>query len=154
MKLTPRVDGVPPKKDGANSMWRKGTELRRLKALRVAALKARLEAGDVPPHDGVTIRLRLFASPAEGDLDNFITGICDGLMAAHPSTPIDPALWSDVPPDARPDESILLRDDSLVRRIEAERLPLTSGGTRYELDVELVQAHGGRSPNEGSDGWV
>lgn len=34
------VHGIPPKKDGANSMWRKGQDVPRLKALRTAVCKA------------------------------------------------------------------------------------------------------------------
>ena len=45
------VDGLPPKKDGANAMWRKVTEVPRLKALRMSAAVAlgghRFDAGSV-----------------------------------------------------------------------------------------------------------
>ena len=43
------VKGLPPKKDGANSMWSKKLESERLVALRQAALKA---FSGQPPESG------------------------------------------------------------------------------------------------------
>jgi hypothetical protein len=40
VKISITVNELPPKKDGANSMWRKGSELARLKALRKVAIEA------------------------------------------------------------------------------------------------------------------
>ena len=87
-----RVDGyVPPKKDGANSMWGKEDARTLLKALRIAAAEAM--AGRKPFDEPVELELtvwtdsidatELWARRAGGDLDNFITGVCDGLQAAH-----------------------------------------------------------------------
>jgi len=131
MEVRFEVHNLPPKKDGANSMWRKGVELPRLKALRVAALKA---WGDAPilMHKA-ELEINVYADPRAGDLDNFIAGICDGLMAAHPKTPIDDQAWIDIPSEAHPRKAIALSDDSIVERIVAERRRIAESGSWYEV---------------------
>jgi hypothetical protein len=82
------------------------------------------------------ISICLYASPRAGDLDNFITGICDGLMAAHPNTPIDLQAWNELPPDARPDRAIVYQDDACIQKIVAERFEPGDLGIRYEIELE------------------
>jgi len=109
MKISIKVAGLPPKKDGANSMWRKGIEIERLQNLRIAAVQAM--NGRSPTTGLIHLCLRLYAAPENGDLDNFITGICDGLMAAHPRTPIDIEFWSGISELAQPKRNICYMDD-------------------------------------------
>jgi hypothetical protein len=131
------IAGVPPKKDGANSMWRKPGERERLKALRIAVLD-HFPDGPLSPDKSVGLELRVYAPASAGDLDNFITGVCDGLQAAHPSLrrTINTAEWDDVPREARPDQPVLLYDDGSVDRVVAGRHPQGSAGPRYELVVD------------------
>jgi len=84
-KITISVAGIPPKKDGANSMWRKGSEMERVIALRLAASQSM--HGHSLAQSWVHMSVRVYANPTDGDLDNFITGICDSLTAAHSRTP-------------------------------------------------------------------
>jgi hypothetical protein len=77
MKVTFTVAGVPPKKDGANSMWRKPAEAPRLKAFRIAACAA-LD-GRTPPEGPVSLTVRVYAPAGAGELDNFATGIRERL---------------------------------------------------------------------------
>lgn len=79
------VEGhLPPKKDGANSMWAKPVEVPRLIALRKAAVAAM--SGKPPLRANIALELEVHCPAAQGqrvgDLDNFVTGVCDGLMAA------------------------------------------------------------------------
>ena len=134
MKISFKVDGLPPKKDGANSMWRKGAEIPRLKALRTAAYQAM--QGNAPLEISLSLTVRIYASPKDGDLDNFITGICDGFMAAHPQTPIDVEQWIDLPVGARPSNPIVFLDDSVVREIHAERFPADGNSVHYDVEIE------------------
>ena len=81
------VQGLPPKKNGANSMWGKKTvERDRLIRLRQAALTS--FAGHPPLRANIRLSLTVhvgpFNQPTIGDLDNMVSGFCDGLMAAHP----------------------------------------------------------------------
>ncbi len=133
MEINISVDNLPPKKDGANSMWRKSSELPRLKALRVAVLNAL--GGSSVCLENVELKIRIYADSQSGDLDNFITGICDGLMAAHPRTPIDNSVWVDVSSDVHPRKAIAFSDDAVVERISAERLMPLSSGPHYELEI-------------------
>lgn len=137
MRIAFSVTGVPPKKDGANSMWRKGPEVVRLKTLRAAALEA-LGSRDIPV-GSVRLTLTLWADRRAGDLDNFITGIYDGLMAAHAGTPIDDSLWADVPAGAQPGRQVALQDDSWVSSITAERFASDLTGQRYEVTIEWAE---------------
>ena len=86
-------DQLPPKKGGATSMWGKPLEATRLIALRKNALEAR---GSQPIFTvGIRLTLRVhvgfefakqFGDPGNfGDLDTFVSGVCDGLMKAHPT---------------------------------------------------------------------
>lgn len=134
MKISLKVTGLPPKKDGANSMWRKGSEFERLKNLRIAAVKAM--DGRSPTKSLIHLYLRLYAAPENGDLDNFITGISDGLMAAHPRTPIDTELWSSLPELVQPNISICYTDDKLIAKITAERLTSDAHDQHYEVELE------------------
>ena len=82
---------LPPKKDGANSMWRKVAERARLVALREAAYAC---CGDEPPLSAnIRLTAEIYCGASEllrvGDLNNFITGVCDGLMAAAKGTPLE-----------------------------------------------------------------
>lgn len=92
----------------------------RLKLLRLAATSAVQESGKVP-EGPVHLIVRIYAHPEMGDLDSFVSGICDGLMAAHPLVLVDPSLWSDLPEEARPDRPIMFVDDRVITKIEAER---------------------------------
>jgi hypothetical protein len=133
MRIHFRVDALPPKKDGANSMWRKGSELPRLKALRVAASQAMIGVS-VPVKD-VQLKLTFHTDPKAGDLDSFIAGICDGLMAAQASIPIDASAWFDLPVDARPAKAIAFGDDAIISKIDAERI--VAKATRYWYEVAI-----------------
>jgi len=132
MRVRFEVEGLPPKKDGANSMWHKPTEQTRLLALRIAAKHAM--GGQAPFRSPVALTIRLHALPSDGDLDNFITGICDGLMAAAQNTPAC-EFWA-ARPDVDPSKRIALEDDRLVQRIAAERLSPGAAGRRYFVELE------------------
>lgn len=130
------VLGLPPKKDGANSMWRKSTERERLKRLRSAAVESM--QGRQLLTKPIHLIVRLYAEPHDGDLDNFITGICDGLMAVQQRTPIAMQEWDDIAPAAAPIHPIVYRDDKLIARITAERMPPIDGTKRYEIEIMMI----------------
>lgn len=134
MKITFSVNQLPPKKDGANSMWCKGSEQTRLRALRSAAFEAM--RGQPLISSLATLTIRIFADIRKGDLDNFITGICDGLMAAHPLTPIDPATWQDIPDEIRPGHPICYIDDAVIQKIFAERLTPMNNREYYVVELD------------------
>jgi hypothetical protein len=135
MKIEFSVSGLPPKKDGANSMWRKGSELERIKALRIAAHRA---MGNYPlAQKWVHLDIKIYSHPGDGDLDNFITGICDSLMAAHPHTPWNIPDWINIDPQVQPIHPVVYKDDVLVKKISSERLAPVEGSPRYELVLDF-----------------
>lgn len=131
-----RIEGLPPKKDGSQSMWNKPVEVPRLIALRHAVLAARGSRG--PLASSIRLRLTVHVGPRNdrgtGDLDNFITGICDGLMAAAPRSKLHED-WSD-PGNAaiHPGLAIGIVDDSEVVEITARKV-VADEAPFYELEL-------------------
>ena len=115
-------------------MWRKRSELQHLIALRKAAAEAM--QGIPLIQSEITMNICIYADPHQGDLDNFITGICDGLMAAHRRTPVDLLAWMDLPEEARPDHPICFQDDVLIQLVTAERKEPDARGSRYIVELE------------------
>jgi len=81
MKIEFQVDGKPSKKDGSNSMWGKKAEAQNLINLRNAAFIKSEETIKQPLVSRVSLELIIRAPEnvleSMGDLDNFITGVCD-----------------------------------------------------------------------------
>jgi len=132
------VPGLPPKKHGEQSMWGLEIEARRLEALRRAAHQAM--AGDSPMRANICLSLTAHVGPVNdrqtGDLDSFIAGVCDGLMAAAPGAKLDD-LWADASPRAiHPDNPIAILDDSEVISIEARKIVGDSDEPWYEIMLE------------------
>lgn len=128
---------LPPKKDGATSMWGKPTEARRLIALRTAALEA---IGDQLPFGReIRLTLRVHVGPRNdrrsGDLDNFVTGVCDGLMAGDPRSSVHPSFEEFENSAVHPSKTIAIVDDSQVMKVDAEKL--AGFGDDYWYEIEL-----------------
>ena len=138
MDISFAVSGrLPPKKDGANSMWGKGTEVENLVALRRAAL-AKVERGRALARNirlDLTVHVGSDNNRRTGDLDNFVTGVCDGLMAADGKTPWQGhAVWADPRnDDVRPDRVIAIVDDSQVVEIVARKVVGSPKAPGYEI---------------------
>lgn len=118
-----RINGLPPKKDGACSMWNKDVEVPRLIRLRKAVFAAL--KGDPPLVKNISLMLRVHVGPVNsrevGDLDNFLTGICDGLQAAHSRTPLQDWCETDCA-ELHPRNAIAMVDDAEVVAINAAKV--------------------------------
>ena len=136
MKVSFTVRGLPPKKDGAKSMWAKPEEAPRIQALRLEAAKA--FAGRPPLRNSIKLTLRAHAGSentrSTGDLDNFLTGICDGLQAADPKAHI--AL--DFEHHIRPTLAVGIDNDAQVIEIQANKIiePITAPFYKVVLEGE------------------
>ncbi len=141
-------DALPPKKDGANSMWGKNeTEAKRLIALR----KAAVEALDSTPFTGfVRLTLGIHAGKQAdevknagrrgwGDLDNFVCGVCDGLMAADPRANIHD-LFANEDERVRPNNAIAYQDDSNIMEICARKAVERGESCWYEVTLEELSS--------------
>lgn len=134
-----RVDGnLPPKKDGANSMWGKKAEAQRLADLRLAAYEAL--GGGQPFSREIVLRVRIYVGQSNtrgsGDLDNFISGICDGLMAADRRSKIHSLFCKPGNSTIHPHNTIAIRDDSQVIEICAQKLVGNCTSEWYEVEIE------------------
>ena len=118
-------------------MWGKPTEARRLIALRRAALKALDGAPPFSERIELTLAVHVGAANSRlaGDLDNYVTGICDGLMAADPrsklNTIFDDAQYQDI----EPAKVIAICDDSEVVMINAQKLFGRGDSRWYEIGL-------------------
>ena len=129
----------PPKKDGAKSMWDKPLEARRLLALRRAAVAAM--GGQPPLSRAISLTLSIYVPGHRvaciGDLDTFITGVCDGLQAAHPRADLD-QLWLDpaLLTDVHPSRIVAILNDSEIVSIAARKIAQDASDAWYEIVLE------------------
>ncbi|MCX6818442.1 MAG: RusA family crossover junction endodeoxyribonuclease [Candidatus Aenigmarchaeota archaeon] len=133
------VDGKPPKKHGEKSMWNQKTEAERLITLRKHAKE---KLGDDKPLSGnIKLEITVFLpdnKTDKGDLDNFITGICDGLMNAHKYAHIHEEFKKKENNDIHPKEFKMITDDSHVMSICAKKIIKSNCETRYEVTISGV----------------
>ena len=132
------VKGLPPKKDGANSMWGKKLESERLVALRQAALKAFSGQPLLQSNIKLTLKIHIPVNNRSiGDLDTFVTGVCDGLMKRDPRSKLYEETWSNPEyRDVHPDIRIAIVDDSHVINIRAEKVIADIDKQWYEVILE------------------
>ena len=119
-------------------MWGKPTEAEKLIALRRAALEA-FRCQDwfkrdirlllklhvcIPEWDTLGTDARCQALQKLGDLDNFVSGVCDGLMGLgkypHPSQKLAEVFRENK--DVHPLKAIAYEDDSQIMEIYAKRM--------------------------------
>lgn len=139
MRIEFRVDGdLPPKKHGEQSMWGLPTESRRLVILRKAAFQA-LE-GKPPLEKDIRLTLVVHVGAQNdrytGDLDNFVTGVCDGLMAADNRSKLD-EVWSRPElSEIHPSVQVAIVDDCNVVSIRADKVVGDTEEPWYQVIME------------------
>ena len=117
-------------------MWGNDIEAPRLIALRKAALEGL--GSDRPFAQNIRLTLRVqIARPKGGenvgDLDTFIAGVCDGLMAGDPRARIHALFNEQKNADVHPRETIAIRDDQHVVQINAEKKVGSGSHRGYEV---------------------
>lgn len=140
MSFTFTVPGPPPKKSGSQSMWATDPDVNRLIALRLAA---HATFGAAAPLLGdVRIKLVAHIGPANtravGDLDNYVTGVLDGLQCAVGDSWNSRPAWNQPHvAHVRPDLWCAFADDVNVVEIEARKVigPLDVDRPFYEVTV-------------------
>ena len=137
MKIQFIVECLPPKKDGAQSMWGKRLEAERLVALRQGALQAL--KGQPPLQSNIKLILKIHIPvnyKSIGDLDTFVTGVCDGLMATPYGGKLNPIWDNEELKSIRPAQTIAIVDDSQVVSIQAEKIIGDIDRPWYEVILE------------------
>ena len=156
INFTVRKEGEdlrPPKKRGKKSMWRHRTEVPRLIKLRKAASEEMKARRHEKPF-AVKLRLTLCVhigskregssgNKGSGDLDNFITGVCDGLMAAHERV-LEQRKWHEdfcrqENQDVHPERAIAFEDDRNIMEICAKKVFDSALGDACWYQVKLEE---------------
>ena len=121
-------------------MWGKPTEAPRLIALRTAALKALGNQHPFEQQIRLTLRIHVGRrnTKTSGDLDNYVTGVCDGLMAATSGSCLDPTFEEPENVAVHPGKRIAIVDDSQIMKIDAEKLAGLSDDYWYEIELEGI----------------
>jgi hypothetical protein len=131
------VEGqLPPKKDGTNSMWGEHGNFQRLRALRQAAEVAM--KGQDPLRRNINLTLEVHCGSSDvrpGDLDNFITGVCDGLQKASARCKPNQR-WREAPSKIGPQRAIGFENDAEVVSISASKTFTTHGPSWYRVVLE------------------
>ena len=114
----------------------------RLVPLRQGALEA-LD-GKGPFTQNIHLKLEVYVgkknSSNVGDLDNVISGICDGLMSRHPRASLY-SRWNDpLYDDIHPDRFFAIEDDGEVVSIEAVKLTGESDTRWYRVTLSGERA--------------
>ena len=132
-EVTFEVEGLPPRKDGGSPMWEK--QFNELSALRERAFE---EMKKLPPNTlfvkNICLVIEVFMdakniqTPRSGDLDNFIGGICDGLMKAGRDARLHKDWYALSKEPIHPTHSIAIKDDAAVISINASKKGRESGG--------------------------
>lgn len=138
MRIEFTVEGRPPRKQQTTSMWSQPKEAKLVANLRVKALEAMKKAGlneCFNSHVSLDITLVTPYSILEriGDLDTFITGICDGLQAAHNNahTSIHELFQNPAYSEIDPRRPLLIMNDSQIMSITAKKKSLQLGQGMY-----------------------
>lgn len=112
-------------------------------AVKVVALRkaARAAFQSDPPlsqniHLGLVMHVGATNTRLTGDLDNFITGVCDGLMAAQPNANIAPIFEDPELAAIHPSLAIGILDDSQVIQISARKVIGDTQTPWYEVTLE------------------
>ena len=133
--------GLPPRKQRNRSVWEK-EQASRTRALRKEAHKKLGSEGCFTGRVQLKLEVHVQGEGNRdsrlGDLDNFVSGICDALGKWDPKWgAVDPDVWpeaQDCP--VHPERPIAFDDDSQVMKIDAEKWVWKNSGNCYEVVLE------------------
>ena len=115
-------------------MWGKSGEAEKIRTLRLQAVKA--FGGRPPLRKNVKLILRAYVGPENtrttGDLDSFVTGICDGLQSADPRAHIAVEFEDMI----HPSRSVGIVDDAEVIEIQARKIIQPTRTPFYEIVLD------------------
>ena len=142
MKIRVEIDGRPPNKRKAKSIWR-GPMAERVLNLRLAILDEKKKLGIRGPlKQRVKMTLAVHGPNIDnpklpqtyvGDIDSLVAGICDSIRKADHNM-VRPSRVFDDRPEVGHDKPLLITDDSQVVRVGATKSE--SGRDRYVLVIE------------------
>lgn len=123
VKVSVRVEGYPPKKDGRHHMWTNREDALHARTLREAF--AHEMAGRPAFAEPVVLEIDIHVPATDvvdaGDLDHWVGGICDALQFTTKQMWRACEDWKGVAPEAAPDRPLVLADDGWVTEIHAAK---------------------------------
>ena len=137
-----KVEGLVPPRNTKNknkSMWNDPTEVPRLIKLREEACDALNKAQPLSEDIALSIKIHLPLNYNElGDLDNFIKGICDGLMKCpnHPTLKLHETFEKTEHKKIYPETFAVIEDDREIVKITATKAFEDIEEPFYEITVE------------------
>lgn len=141
------VKGRPPKKGQGWSMWGTDDEAPLVASLRGAAREAQPRYGIRGCFPSlVDLEIAVFVPEDKlesiGDLDNFITGVCDGLQKADCQATIHKIFKEPGRERIDPSLALLIKNDAKVVSIVARKVTLAKGcqETYYTVKVRSAKA--------------
>ena len=119
-------------------MFGKSGESEKVAALRLAALKAMHGVSPLSHNIRLTVVVHVGKTNDRftGDLDNFLTGVCDSLMAAAPNARIAPVFNQPKLASIYPSKPIGILDDCNVVEIHARKVIGDTDAPWYEVELE------------------
>jgi hypothetical protein len=142
MRIAFAVDDRPPRKRGEKSMWARADEAPLVARLRREALKQRTKAGLTTCPRVRSLELTVYAPAGQleriGDLDSFVSGVCDGLQAAAGRVLpfLHPVFLEPGNEDIHPRIPLLIDNDARLVRIVARKSAAPAGrGIFYHVAV-------------------
>jgi Holliday junction resolvase RusA-like endonuclease len=143
MKIECDVEGKPPRKNGANSLWATG-EAQRVLDLRLKIHETQKENNRVGAiNTPVKIELSVYAPNITnrkntqtyvGDLDTFVAGICECIQSAHPKAKLSQIFEKHN--EVAPHIPLIIYDDTQVVEIIAKKI--LSEKFHYTVIIEEV----------------
>lgn len=96
--------------------------------------------GKEPFQKNIHLTLELYCPKEKlqsvGDLDNFITGVCDGLMATNPRAFVSEDWSRKDLENIAPEKTIAIKDDNAAIEIVAKKLESETEKTWYRIFLE------------------
>lgn len=119
------VEGMPPRKDGGQSMWNKDKEVNKLIELR-KQLDATLQKQQIPTPitDYLKLKVEIYLPEKhleKSDIDNLVGGICDGLQKANYKSKINEKYIQLEGTSVHPFNSFLC-DDSRILELDVKKI--------------------------------
>ena len=134
-----KVEDIPPKNVKPKSMWNNPNEVSHLIEFRKKAYDVLNES--LPLSKDITLSIRIHLPRNynnRGDLDNFIKGICDGLMKCpnHPKLKLDETFEKPEHKNIHPRKFAMIKDDGAIIKITAAKAVEDIEEPFYEITVE------------------
>lgn len=140
MNISFRVDGMPPRKDGGTSMWKKEKEVNKIVSLR-RSLNEVLQFNKIATPINLYLKLNVeIHLPKKhlqkSDIDNLVGGIFDGIQKADNRSNLHNGYEQYLGTPIHPAHSFI-SNDSIIIEVNAKKF-INEQQTYYTVSIESV----------------